>query len=52
LPVVSSITMAGAIRMTRSPHHKMSLAAYMILFMTHYTSKRAPLSPPLFRAAL
>jgi hypothetical protein len=30
--------MAGAIRMTRSPHHKMSLAAYMILFMTHYTS--------------
>jgi hypothetical protein len=23
--------------MTRSPHHKMSLAAYMILFMTHYT---------------
>jgi hypothetical protein len=37
LPVVSSITMAGAIRMTRSPHHKMSLAAYMILFMTQYT---------------
>jgi len=29
--------------MTRSPHHKMSLAAYMILFITHYTRSIIPI---------